>query len=436
MSQPGRKSVPSRNAIDAVGHKTNEIEDSLTGGRQDLQTLHAIPHSPHFRIPSSVTGDSTENLRKAISYEAPSKPLFIPMLVQSEALPLIECFFAEVNVRLPLFCRQIFMDHCARDFPVDQYSGEPAWWACLNAVLAIAIRLKAVNSDFKGVSKFFWSFFKNAFSVYSELVALEPTTLGIQAILAMATFTRGSADLRTTVFLTSTAIRMLQIMGLYQEDSHDRVSTDEAEQRRCIVWVAYELDTYCSNYTGLDPVLVDKVLRIQLPGEDSFDSPRNLDSSHRLEKPKDFRYRIELAIVESKILKFTLDADNARPVDQVSDDNIRELCQDLIRWKRNLPIEIQPGLRSLYVTGTEDLSVLMLQLAYHHCVSLVHLPIWNHGARPAHLDALKQMQMVLPSNGEWPSSKTMCLEAARSTLGMRAGIASIQFAATWLERLF
>lgn len=434
MPQPGYKSEQSRSVVDYVGRKANEVDDSLVSGCKGLES-HTITHQPDFWIPTSATGNSIENLRKAISHEAPGRPLFIPMLAQSEALPLIECFFAEVNASLPLFCRQTFMNCCERDFPVDQNSGDSAWWACLNAVLAIAIRLKTINSDFKGLSKFFWSFFKNAFSVYNELLALEPSILGIQAVLAMATFTRGSADLRTTVFLTSTAIRMVQVMGLHQEDSHNRVNTDEAEQRRCIVWIAYELDTYCSNHTGLDPVLVDNGLRIQLPSEDDFDRPRNLDSLHGLERVNVFRHRIELAIMESKILKLKLDADNVKPADQVLDDNILELHRDLIRWRRNLPVEIRPGLGSQYVTGTEDLSVLMLQLAYYHCISLIHLPIWVHGAQAVHLGAFKQIQTALLSDWQLPSSKAICLEAARSTLRMRAGLASLPFTATWLERV-
>lgn len=109
------------------------------------------------------------------------------------------------------------MTLCQGDLPVDGCSENPSWWACLNAVVAMAIQLKTMNDAFRTVSDFSWSLFKNAFALYPELMENEPTILSVQALLSMAMFLSGTTDTKTMSLLLSSAVEMIRVLGLHKE---------------------------------------------------------------------------------------------------------------------------------------------------------------------------------------------------------------------------
>jgi hypothetical protein len=322
------------------------------------------------------------------------------------------------------------MAMCQDRFPEDGNSADPAWWACLNTVIAIAIQLKAINSAFRKVSEFSWGFFKNAFSVFEELASTDPSILAIQATLAMATFMSGTTDLRTTVLLTSTAIRMIQIIGLHRENADDKLSALEAEQRRRIFWIAYLLDTSSSINSGLPPALAED-FEVSLPSEDSPDGLGNLNVSKAIGIVNIFRLRIQLVIIESKVHKRLFGMDGARIAGQYVQNQVPEFYYELKDWKEKVPIEIQPNYNPQAVVGINNLPVLMLHFAFYNCVGMIHRAAELHGYQKTRNNTTLEQAAASASDYRLVSSSELCAEAARATLRLLRYMESVPFVDLW-----
>ena len=311
-----------------------------------------------------LTANHVKARRDTILDGPSGRPLFIPMFPKNEVLPLVEVFLDEVNITFPLFHKQTLLAMCQDRLPVDGNSQDAAWWACLNTIIAISIRLKSTNNAFRRVSDFSWSFFKNAFAVYQEITANEPSILSVQAILAMAIFTTTSTDTRTTALLASTAIGMIQIIGLHREDN--KLSIIQAEQCRRVFWIAYCLDKTTSINSGLPSTLDNENFEVSLPSEASPDGLGNLNVSKETGQVNIFRLRIQLVIIGSKAEKCLSSASSKTNLDHDHHSQALELEYELEVWKENVPLEIRPGHNVKTATLTDNFTVLMLHFEFHY----------------------------------------------------------------------
>ena len=289
-----------------VEQADRETFDAQKGSRKNPSNNDIMPalsdslsKFPGIHLPDS----RVKELRRTIFDGQSQRRLFISLPPKAEILLLFETFLDEFSMSLPLFHRQSLMATCQHHFPEDRHSAESGWWACLNTIIALTTQSKAVNSAFRQVSEFSWSLFKNAFSVFEELVASEPSILNVQAILMMAAFMSRSTDSKTTAFITCTAVRMMHVIGLHGEDPQDRLSPIEAEQRRRIFWTAYLLDKSSSVYPQLPPLVDNEQFCPNLPSECPPDGLGNVQASTPAATVNIFRLRIELAIIEAQAQK-------------------------------------------------------------------------------------------------------------------------------------
>ncbi|KAL5331330.1 hypothetical protein ACEPPN_000860 [Leptodophora sp. 'Broadleaf-Isolate-01'] len=395
-----------------------------SNSKEPLQSL--LARFPVFNLAENRLKD----LRGTMTDGAFSGQDFIPMFPKAEILPLVEEYFDEVNALFPLFQKQSFMDMCQNKFPVDSESEGPAWWACLNTVIAMGIRLKATNRGFRKVSEVSWGFFKNAFSVYQQLIATESGVLSVQAVLAMAIFSSGTTDTKMTAVLSSTASRMIYMMGLHQENPENNFDPAEADERRRVFWIAYLIDRGISINSGLPFTIENGSFEVAFPRE-ILPGFENLPLSNETEDTTVFRLRIQLAIIESKLQKYLSSRSSLRFAGQISLDQILQVHHELDTWKRNVSVEIQPTYDTDAVAGTGNLSVLMLHLAFYHCVGTVHrailhqISLMRHNLSPleAPTSLLLQSQLV--------SSTTICAQVARATLRLVQHMAYLPFADLW-----
>ncbi|KAM0545378.1 hypothetical protein ACHAPJ_011362 [Fusarium lateritium] len=174
---------------------------------------------PNTEIPVlRLTESRVSELKQSISKESSWQRVVIPMFAKPEVLLLVEFYPDAVNPLVSLFDRTSLLDLCQNHFPVDSDTWNPAWWACLNAIVAISIQMKTLSSDFTSVGRFMWSFFKNAFAVYGDLMLSDPTIMSIKAMLTMAMFLSGTTDNNTMMMLLSTAGKRCQMLGVDREE--------------------------------------------------------------------------------------------------------------------------------------------------------------------------------------------------------------------------
>ncbi|KIW11466.1 hypothetical protein PV08_10766 [Exophiala spinifera] len=421
VAAPSSNPLLSNDKPTFAGHRAQQVAEavlpsSTTSPEQSLANngISILPTSAEDIPLVHFHEGKVQCLRDSMLRSKPSRLEFISMLPKTEALLLVESFIEDVNKVFPLFHVQSLKFMCRHKYPVDADSVEPAWWACLNAIIAMEIQLKISNSTSRAVAEFSWSFFKNAFFVLTELITDSPSILAVQAVLVMATFMSGTTDLQTSTFLTSSAIRMMQTIGLDKEDLGNRLSAIEKEQRRRIFWIAFLLDGATSLNLGLPPVLDFENVRINLPTEDSPDGLGTLFNSDGTGSVNIFRLRVELAIIRSKIYKRLFSQDVTGVTGHYAQNQVSELQYELRVWKEKIPAEIQLDHASQTGGETRELPVVMLQFEFHHCMDLI-----NRTATARH------------SSQELLRRGAFCTDAARKTLRLLDFVGCPPFSDLW-----
>lgn len=124
-----------------------------------------------------------------------------------------------------------------------QTCDDAARWASINIILALAYEYRFSNSQKSEKDREkAWFYYKNALSVFPELVLRRTDLLSVQALLGMALFLRGNSGSQSTVPIVTAAIRSSHRMGLHREISRPHLSRCEQQLRRNVFWIAYILD--------------------------------------------------------------------------------------------------------------------------------------------------------------------------------------------------
>ncbi|KAH7121677.1 fungal-specific transcription factor domain-containing protein [Dactylonectria macrodidyma] len=324
-----------------------------------------------------LTKDKVVERRNTIRDSVSPKRLYMPMFPKAEVILLAEMFFEEINTPLPLFHVASFMALCQGELPVDGCSENPAWWACLNAVVAMAIQLKTMNDAFRTVSDFSWSLFKNAFAVYPELMENEPTILSVQALLSMAMFLSGTTDTKTMSLLLLSAVEMIRALELHKEFVESDLDPVEGEQRRRIFWVAFLLEKTISIHSGSPSALLDGGFEVNFPAKDPPDGLGNVTISGRTGKVNIFLLRIRLGIIESQVEKCLLCVNASANFDQHLQDGLFELRCQLEAWRESLPLEIQPGYNAGLTPAVEpnSLVLIILHCEFYRCIDMIEMAL-------------------------------------------------------------
>ncbi|KAF2015916.1 hypothetical protein BU24DRAFT_187833 [Aaosphaeria arxii CBS 175.79] len=287
---------------------------------------------------------------------------FVEMMPKENAIVLVYSYLEQTNaVEFPLFHRAALWYRVQHQFAQSPEGHDPAWWATFNTILATTLQLKAINNprDFDSVSRYAWGFFKNAWSVYGEIIAGEPSLLSVLALLIMARFLEGSTDLRTMSMVMSAAVRMVTALGMHREPAYD-VREDERDQRRRVFWCTYLLDKRTSIDIGLPPLL-DHIYAVKLPNELSNTGAGCIelaDGGHA----NIFRLRVQLSILENRLQKLVL---SPKP----TINEIQQLSNDLENWRSRIPPAVQPESDMVVAEGVDRFPLLMLHLAYYHLSS-------------------------------------------------------------------
>lgn len=105
----------------------------------------------------------------------------------------------------------------------------PARWAIINAVIAIALRYKTAPGSEGELSDIQHGYYRNATAVIPDLILQDASLLSIQALLAMAIFASGIPDTQASVMLVTNASRQLEMFSRGQSLSGRVLETGEAK---------------------------------------------------------------------------------------------------------------------------------------------------------------------------------------------------------------
>jgi hypothetical protein len=319
---------------------------------------------------STLGGYITNRMRFPLAPEL--QPVSLPVRQQlptkAVALELIEEAFSNYNRFLPLFDEEDFLGEFHRKYSTSN-PGDAGWWACLNVVLSIAHRLRAIRASDPTHEHILASgYVQNALSVVSELNVSDRSLSAVQALAGMACILQDTPNPEPAAMLVAAALRLAQAMNLHRECSSPGLTEKQAEKRRRVFWKVYILDKDISLRTGRPFGQDDDDMDVRLPSNRSSDSC-NLDL---------FNCRIGLALVQGQVYKqlYSVRAERQTAIQRAA--AAQELGSLLSYWKSSAQMELpeDPTILSGHQLSGEMIHKVVLRLTYIHCLAMIdrHLP--------------------------------------------------------------
>lgn len=175
--------------------------------------LSGLPPS----IPGAhVTKEDVDALRGNLVQRLPRMQTFMVLPPTYEIFSMVETYLDDMNAFLPIFHPPSLRMLCRRGM-MKSDKPDPLWWTCINVIIATTMQSRSTDDGFQKVSEFSWAFFKNAFSVYDDIITSEPSILALQVLLAMTAYLGRTTDLRMAMLLSATCVHMARQLGLDKE---------------------------------------------------------------------------------------------------------------------------------------------------------------------------------------------------------------------------
>ncbi|KAE8444918.1 hypothetical protein EG329_014045 [Mollisiaceae sp. DMI_Dod_QoI] len=295
-----------------------------------------------------------------------SRRVIKPLPPKSEALLLIQKSFEGFSSAFPIFNQANFL---ARFNTSESPYEDPGWWACLNVILALAHRFRAmVGTNSRQEDKQAWGYFQNALAVTTELTMLNDTVAAVQALVGMAIVVQGTPNPAPYASLTAKAMRLAQTLGLHRSMDQGMeqlgVQREVREERKRVFWIAYILDKDVSLRMRRPPIQDDEEMDVELP----LDDPSIVGLGF-------LNIRIRLAMIQGQIYKRLLSISANRQSYPQRVIAIRELEAKLQAWRVSVPIDFQDEyIYMAHNTSSSEPIVhsVILRLVYFNSLSAIH----------------------------------------------------------------
>lgn len=340
-----------------------------------------------------------------------SLPSFHPLPPQHIALELVEEAFAGFYDFYPLFDKNEFLAQFRANYAHASSSTDPAWWACINTVLSLAHRLRAmraVRAAAGGLlaeeNKGSCGHIHNALAVLSELLLLHDSAAAVQALVGMAAVLQGTPNPHSASVLVTAALRMAQGMGYHRRTGYNGIannnlSAEQETQRRRVFWVAFCIDKDISLRTGQPFAQDDDDMDPDLPP--AMEGVPT--GAHGL-----FHARIGLAVLQGQIYKklYSVQATRQSAVERAAVAD--ELNMLLLYWKSSAmaddaAAETDEAAMAGHACGAGRLHRCILRFTYVNCLAMID----------RHVPAPPRLQESYAA-----SSESICVVGARQALAL------------------
>ncbi|KAB2575183.1 hypothetical protein DBV05_g6127 [Lasiodiplodia theobromae] len=354
-----------------------------------------------------------------------------------EALALVTEFFDNYNTVVPIFHPPTFMALLGRQYQPGGSTtsnatthDDPAWTAALNAVLALSQRRRAEQQQPQNrtLADRAWAYAKNALEVLLALLMRSTSLLSVQALLALASFFRGTPNPQPFFFLTAAAVRLSHSAGLHRDHLAPLTPADR-EQRLRVFWIALVLDAGASFRTGRPCTHSVDDIGVPLPSAAPNDNLGIVVDRRGAAVLSYLRAQARFAVLEGRVYGRIFAACAAAKDTEVLDQDVRELGRELEEWSCMVPggttVGCSDGRRRRLEEewGGQWLHVAGLLLAYHSCVITVHSATWQR-----HFSSLRSRRCggardaaASSASSSFPGAE-VCLSAAHEILRLLAHV--------------
>ncbi|KAL4926578.1 transcription factor domain-containing protein [Aspergillus undulatus] len=349
--------------------------------------------------------------RPDVFYDVFSSQVFKPLPPRAEVFSLLRDFFQTVNFIFPLYHEETFMQLVEWQY-TQQTCDDAARWASINVIIALAYEYRFSNSQKSDKDREkAWLYYKNALSVFPELVLRRTDLLSVQALLGMAIFLRGNSGSQSTVPIITAAIRASHRMGLHREIPRPHLSLVEQQQRRNVFWIAYVLDQSISIRLGTAPTQHFDDFDVEIPSDETVHGLMMADNKAF------FPQVCRIAVIRSRIYRHFY---SARALENKSTADICEMVHnlhaELQEWKKTSQFETlikQRGTDEDYLAGFASAGLFLM---YYNSLIMIHrLPLMLNFVYQSRADSIPEIELRLMLK-QSTSSAAVCVQAARDTL--------------------
>ncbi|KAI8724269.1 Zn(2)-C6 fungal-type domain-containing protein [Fusarium sp. LHS14.1] len=301
-----------------------------------------------------------EFIRSTVKTDTFKMSLFSPPHSYNKVLTRLEDIVQDISDLYPLL-EMSHLQELITPQESDDFVERSARMAICNASLALGVQCKTANSAYGELAPASWAYVKSAFSTVPLLLFQGSSELAYEAMLIVAIFMLGNADLHIASHLNTLAVRAYQMRELSR--SHQGCVQDTEIQLR-VFWTLASLDIDLAFRIGIPPMISD------LSGKD-FPAETPLDPAWYLEVPgmdhgvNIMRHRAELTRIQHDVYHQLPSSTAKHPSWQDLSMRAEILHRDLEKWKMNMPASFRP--HEQYQPGRENLPlpVILMHFIYH-----------------------------------------------------------------------
>lgn len=428
-NRPNQGSVVASSDDDTESHDDDETETM-----QDLPPLTEYTQGespPLAQIITSKLGEFTRKVGEGTQWirahedQGPyHSRVFAKLPARLLLVSLVEPIVEELQPHGIIITRQSFLQRLDQQYLAgpDSCADDASRWTILNSLFATAMLHKTTNEFLIHTSRTAWSYFKNAFSIFPELITRGRDVSACEALLAMTAFMQCTADAQITLQLSAAASRLVQTLGLHRREFYRSLDVSTAQRHQRVFWATYVLEVEIMDKYGCGSGLARGETPVELPLKCLSSSCAVLEACKC--SPL-LRWRSELAVIQRRIYDHLSPEAPGFPS---KDELLRIVCsinEQLLAWKRGLPEDTST---KTHQRGSDlDTGMALLLYNFHSSVSRVNTALVrlrvaddpNLSPRAPQTEPIAQM------------GRDACAASARDMINIACSLASVPFHQMW-----
>ncbi|KAM6529513.1 hypothetical protein FALCPG4_007649 [Fusarium falciforme] len=429
-NRPNQGSAGTSSDDEAESHDDDETETI-----QDLPPLTEYTQEeecpPLAQIITSKLGEFARNVGEGSQWmrahedQGPYRSrVFAKLPTRLLLASLVEPILEELQQHGIIITRESFLQRLDQQYlaGTDSCADDPSRWTIVNSLFATAMLHRTTNESLAHTSRTAWSYFKNAFSNFPELITRGRDVSACEALLAMTAFMQCTADTQITLQLASATSRLVQTLGLHRRDFYGSLDVPTAQRHQRVFWATYVLEVEMMDKYGCGSGLTRGETPLELPLRCSSSSCAALQACKCSSL---LPWRSELAIIQRRIHD---QFDPERPVYLGSDELIRVVSSmngQLLAWKGGLPEDMLTETHHLGPNFNTAMALLLY--SFHNSVSRLHMVL----VHPRAADEPNWASRAPQTEPRARMGRDACTASARAVINIARNLASEPFYQQW-----
>lgn len=308
----------------------------------------------------------------------------------------------------------------------DNYADNPARWAIVNSFFATAMLNRSTTGFLAEIMPTVRSYFKNAFSMFPQLITQAKDVSACEALAAMVMCAQRTADAQLITQLTAALTCLVKTLGIDGKRYYKSLDPTAIRRHECVFWVAYILEVDAMEKYAISPSLGHEELGA--PFEHDASTAENNNSQH-VSKFELLRWRAELAIIQRRIYEqlhhFKY---HATEKDHFS-NTIASMWKQLQTWRSSVHERIW-AVDNHFDESEFASSITLLQCAFYSSMNKIHMAVVYAEASRHAVDEYTNSEEV-PLDFETKRCWNTSVISARDTMTVVVNLAPQPFFQLW-----